>query len=68
MDSVTNFALPEILNGVTPLHILGVALVAIFLFKKLIKWAIILGALFIVVIPYLNDNGIIDRVRTQLGI
>lgn len=68
MDSINNIALPEILNGITPLQLLGAALVAIFLFKKLIKWAIILGALFIVVIPYLNDNGIIEKVRTQLGI
>lgn len=68
MDSLTGAALPEFLNGVTPLQILGVVLVALFLFKKLIKWAIILGALFIVVIPYLNENGVLDRIKTQLGI
>ena len=68
MDAINNIALPAFLDGITPLQILGALLFAIFLFKKLIKWAIILGALFIVVIPYLNDNGIIDQVRTQLGI
>jgi hypothetical protein len=68
MDTINNFALPDILSGITPLQIVGVVLVALFLFKKLIKWAIILGALFIVVIPYLNDNGIIDQLKTQLGI
>lgn len=68
MNSLTGAALPDFLSSVTPLQILGAVLVALFLFKKLIKWAIILGALFIVVIPYLNDNGVLDRVKSQLGI
>lgn len=68
MDTINSIPLPDFLNGVTPLQIIGVVLVVLFLFKKLIKWAVILGALFIVVIPYLNDNGVLDRIRSQIGI
>ncbi len=67
MNSINGLQLPDFLSNVTPMQIVGVAFVVIFLFKKLIKWAIILGALFIVVIPYLNDNGTIEQIRTKLG-
>jgi hypothetical protein len=50
----------------TPVQIAGAVLVALFLFKKLVKWAVIVGAL-LVVLPYLNDNGFLDTLKSQLG-
>ena len=50
----------------TPVQIAGAVLVILFLFKKLVKWAIIVGAL-LVILPYLNGNGAFDSIKTQLG-
>lgn len=51
----------------TPVQIAGAVLVVLFLFKKLVKWAIIVGALF-VLIPYLNESGALDSIKNQLGL
>ena len=58
--------LNQITDTFTPVQIAGAVVVALFLFKKLVKWAIIIGALF-VLIPYLNDNGYLDSIKSQLG-
>lgn len=58
--------LKQITDTFTPVQIAGAVLVALFLFKKLVKWAIIVGTLF-VLLPYLNENGGLDSIRTQLG-
>lgn len=58
----------DLLNQITPLHIVGIVLVVLFIVKKLVKWAIILGALFIVVLPYLDNNGYLDTIKSQLGL
>ena len=58
--------LNQITDTFTPVQIAGAVLVALFLFKKLVKWAIIVGTLF-VLLPYLNENGGLDSIRTQLG-
>ena len=50
----------------TPVQIAGAVLVVLFLFKKLVKWAVIVGAL-LVVLPYLSDSGAFDSIKTQLG-
>ena len=58
--------LSQITDTFTPVQIAGVVVVALFLFKKLVKWAIIVGALF-VLIPYLNNSGALDGIKSQLG-
>jgi hypothetical protein len=57
----------QITASFTPLQIGGAILVALFLFKKLIKWAVIVGALFIVVIPYLNDHDVVHQIKNVIG-
>ena len=57
----------SITSSYTPVQIAGAALVVVFLFKKLVKWAIIVGALFIL-IPYLNESGALDSIKNQLGL
>ena len=56
----------QITETFTPVQIAGGVLVVLFLFKKLVKWAIIVGALFVLV-PYLNENGALDSIKSQLG-
>jgi len=68
MNNSGGFDIAHALNSVTPTQILGVLLVAIFLFKKLIKWAVILGVLFIVVLPYVENSAAFDTLKTKLGL
>ncbi len=67
MDTSSNSQLVDLLNNITPTQILGVLLVVIFLFKKLIKWAVILGVLFIVVLPYVENSAAFESIKTKLG-
>ncbi len=57
----------QITNSFTPLQIGGVVLVILFLFKKLIKWAVIAAALFIVVIPYFNNHDVLNQIKDAIG-
>jgi hypothetical protein len=44
-------------------YILGIVLVAIFLAKKLIKWAIVFAVLMFFVLPYLDEQGYLDPIK-----
>lgn len=67
MTTSSTSQITDLLNNVTPTQILGVLLVVIFLFKKLIKWAVILGVLFIVVLPYVENSAAFDSIKSKLG-
>ena len=45
-------------------YIIGIVLVVIFLAKKLIKWAIIFAVLMFFVLPYLDEQGYLDSVKS----
>jgi hypothetical protein len=44
-------------------YILGIVLVVIFIFKKLIKWAIVSAVLMFFVLPYLDEQGYLDPIK-----
>ena len=44
-------------------YILGIVLVAVFIAKKLIKWAIVFAVLMFFVLPYLDEQGYLDSVK-----
>ena len=62
ITSITNFfstlSLPQIL---------GIVLVIVFLTKKLLKWAIIVGVLMFFVLPYLDEQGYLDPIKSLLN-
>ena len=62
ITSVTNFfttlAVPQIL---------GIVLVIVFLTKKLLKWAIIVGVLMFFVLPYLDEQGYLNQIKSLLN-
>ena len=58
----------NLLSNYPQLALVGVALAAVLLVKKLVKWAIILGVLFVVVLPYLDQSGALDGLKSQLGL
>ena len=58
----------NLLSNYPQLALVGVALAAVLLVKKLVKWAIILGVLFVVVLPYLDQSGALDGIKSQLGL
>ena len=62
ISTVTNFftslAIPQLL---------GIVLVAVFLFKKLLKWAIIFAILMFFVLPYLDAQGYLDQIKSLIN-
>ena len=60
--------MPDFLSQLSGVQIVGIVFVAIFIAKKLLKWAIIVGILLVVVYPYLTDSGTFEQVRNQLGV
>jgi hypothetical protein len=46
---------------------LGAILVIVFLAKKLIKWAIIFALLMFFVLPYLDEQGYLDSIKSILN-
>jgi hypothetical protein len=46
---------------------LGAILVIVFLAKKLIKWAIIFAILMFFVLPYLDEQGYLDSIKSILN-
>ena len=48
-------------------YILGIVLVAVFIAKKLIKWAIIIAILMFFVLPYLDEQGYLDSIKSMLN-
>jgi hypothetical protein len=53
----------EFFSSVSISYLLGIALIVIFLAKKLIKWAIIFAILMFFVLPYLDEQGYLDSVK-----
>ena len=62
ISTVTNFftslAIPQLL---------GIVLVAVFLFKKLLKWALIFAILMFFVLPYLDAQGYLDQIKSLIN-
>jgi len=62
ISTVTNFftslAIPQLL---------GIVLVAVFLFKKLLKWAIIFAILMFFVLLYLDAQGYLDQIKSLIS-
>lgn len=56
------------LEAFSVLNWLGVVLIVFFLAKKLIKWAVIIGLLLVVVLPYLDEQGYLESVKSLLGL
>lgn len=56
------------LEAFSVLNWLGVVLIVFFLAKKLIKWAVIIGLLLVVVLPYLDKQGYLESVKSLLGL
>lgn len=53
----------EFFSSVSISYLLGIALIVIFLAKKLIKWAIIFAILMFFVLPYLDEQGYLDSIK-----
>ena len=56
------------LESFSVLNWLGIVIVVFFLAKKLIKWAVIIGLLLVVVLPYLDQQGYLDSIKSLLGL
>jgi hypothetical protein len=48
-------------------QVLGIVLIVVFLFKKLLKWAIIFAILMFFVLPYLDAQGYLDQIKSFLN-
>lgn len=48
-------------------YLIGMVLIAIFLVKKLIKWAIFFAVLMFFVLPYLDEQGYLDSIKGFLN-
>ncbi|MGA0002868.1 MAG: hypothetical protein ACO3GT_02055 [Candidatus Nanopelagicales bacterium] len=53
----------EFFANVSISYLIGIAVIIIFLAKKLIKWAIIFAVLMFFVLPYLDEQGYLDSVK-----
>ncbi len=58
MDFFTSLSLTQIL---------GIVLIVVFLTKKLLKWAIIFAVLMFFVLPYLDEQGYLDQIKSVLN-
>ncbi|MSZ79180.1 MAG: hypothetical protein F2678_04015, partial [Actinobacteria bacterium] len=54
----------EALSQVPISYALGAILVVVFLAKKLIKWAIIFAILMFFLLPYLDQQGYLDSIKS----
>lgn len=62
VSTVTNF-----FSSLSVTQLLGIVLVVVFLFKKLLKWAIIFALLMFFVLPYLDAQGYLDQIKSFLN-
>jgi hypothetical protein len=53
----------EFFSSVSISYLIGIAVIIIFLAKKLIKWAIIFAVLMFFVLPYLDEQGYLYSVK-----
>ena len=54
-------------SSVPASYLLGIVLVVVFMAKKLIKWAIIFALLMFFVLPYLDEQGYLDSIKSILN-
>ena len=54
-------------SSVPASYLLGIVLVVVFMAKKLIKWAIIFAILMFFVLPYLDEQGYLDSIKSILN-
>jgi hypothetical protein len=62
ISTVTDF-----FSALSVTQLLGIVLVVVFLFKKLLKWAILFGILMFFVLPYLDAQGYLDQIKSFLS-
>jgi hypothetical protein len=62
ISTVTDF-----FSALSVTQLLGIVLVVVFLFKKLLKWAILFGILMFFVLPYLDAQGYLDQIKSFLN-
>ncbi|MEJ6493201.1 MAG: hypothetical protein QNM01_01100 [Actinomycetes bacterium] len=62
VSTVTDF-----FSSLSVTQLLGIVLVVVFLFKKLLKWAILFGILMFFVLPYLDAQGYLDQIKSFLN-
>jgi hypothetical protein len=60
--------MPEILSSLSAFQWLGIAFVALFLVKRVFKWALVLGVVLFVAAPYLTEIPAVAELLTQLGL
>jgi hypothetical protein len=59
--------MPEFLANLTTLQWIGLGFVALFLVKRVFKWALILGIVLVVAAPYLSELPVISDVLATLS-
>lgn len=62
VSTVTDF-----FSSLSVTQLLGIVLVVVFLFKKLLKWAILFAILMFFVLPYLDAQGYLDQIKSFLN-
>jgi hypothetical protein len=62
VTTVTDF-----FSALSLVQILGIVLVIVFLTKKLLKWAILFAVLMFFVLPYLDEQGYLDQIKSFLN-
>ena len=60
--------MPEILSSLSIFQWLGIAFVALFLIKRVFKWALVLGIGLFVAAPYLVEIPAVAQFLDQLGV
>ena len=66
MNDLVNSA-TDFFSSLTLTEILGIVLVVVFLAKKLLKWAIIFAVLMFLVLPYLDNQGYLEQLKSLLN-
>ena len=66
MNDLVNSA-TAFFSSLTLTEILGIVLVVVFLAKKLLKWAIIFAVLMFLVLPYLDNQGYLEQLKSLLN-
>lgn len=57
----------DFFSSLSTASLIGIALIVIFLAKKLIKWAIVFAALMFFVLPYLDEQGYLDSIKDMIS-
>lgn len=57
----------DFFSSLSTASLIGIALIVIFLAKKLIKWAIVFAVLMFFVLPYLDEQGYLDSIKDMIS-